>query len=100
MTLDAQLGLLHDATLVALQLDWTSGVVILSIRTATGDVRLVVASSVGVRCPRECPWGPSASIGSARVVAEAKGGVMRLEIEMQSGDLLVVRGATVTCEPP
>ncbi len=43
-----------------------------------------------VECVRECPWGPSTSINQAHAPVPTRDGALRLEIEIQSGDVLVV----------
>jgi hypothetical protein len=49
-----------------------------------------------MRLPREMPWGPSTCINEANLVTSVE--PPQLEIEMQSGDLLVFRAATFAVE--
>jgi len=82
---------LHDATLESLELRWSSGEVVMRIRTgdATYPQRVVVASAVRrLGCDRQMPWGFSVSINEVRGPAAAGDDVSMLEIEMQSGDLI------------
>lgn len=91
---------LHDATLEALEMRWSSGDVILRIRT--GDAmhphRVVAASSVRrLTCSREMPWGFSLSINEVRGPKPIDDDVFLIEIEMQSGDIIRIeaRGFSV-----
>ena len=69
---------LHDATLVAMEVGWPEGSV-------------TIHRLRGLECPRMEPCGPSESINT--VVAPTPlpdGDSRRLEIEMQSGDVIKV----------
>ena len=90
MTAESWAGL-HDATLESMELRWSSGEVVLRIRTgdATHPQHVVVASAVRrVGCDRQMPWGFSVSINDVRGPTAADDDASVLEIEMQSGDLL------------
>lgn len=83
---------LHDATLVDLHLDWKTGVLTISLRM--GIPRAGVFQLRGNRislldCPRRFPWGASVSVNDVRGPSSSPEGE-RLEIEVQSGDTLVV----------
>jgi hypothetical protein len=85
---------LHDATLLRIEVDWASSSVVMYIRTGTvGELRLEVAGASHLEVPHHNPWGPSVSINEVRGPSGLPGGPQRLEIEMQSGDVLVVEGA-------
>jgi hypothetical protein len=84
---------LHDATLEALELRWSSGEAVMRIRTgdATHAQRVVVASAVRrIGCDRQMPWGFSVSINEVRGPVAAGDDTFMLEIEMQSGDLISI----------
>lgn len=92
MTNESWAGL-HDATLVAMELRWSSGDGILRIRTGdpTRPLRVVVASGVRrLGWDRHMPWGFSDSINEVRGPVTAADGTSVLEIEMQSGDVIRV----------
>ena len=90
---------LHDATLVSVRLDWATGIAVFSARAALPDAPEVSVTAEGVtnlQCPREQPWGESVSINEVRgPVPHEKGS--RLEVEMQSGDVLLVEARSFTC---
>lgn len=86
-------GGLHDATLEAVELQWSSGEVVLRIRMQ--PLRVIVASGVRrLGCDREIPWDMSASINAVRGPVATSDGEAVLEIEMQSGDLIRIEAAT------
>ncbi len=85
---------LHDAVLVELRSSWESGDVIIRLRTGLSSAP--VASVVGVSArrvewSRTQPWGPSASVNAVRGPSPTSDReASRLEIELQSGDTLVL----------
>jgi hypothetical protein len=87
-------GDLHDASLVAISLDWGSGEASVRLRLSSEQARAAeirVTATTSLRCPRQQPWGPSVSINEARV-APLPGGRVRLELELQSGDVIEIEG--------
>lgn len=88
------LSKLHDATLKFVQLEWTSGVLRYEFNTAEGAVTLHVDGVTLLNCPRVMPWGPSRSVNTVSVQADSDG--VQLLVEMQSGDLLEVRGRRIS----
>ena len=92
---------LHDATLVSVQLDWATGTAVLALRTGLPEAPIVAVIGEGtthLRCPRKLPWGESVSISEVRGPVAHEHGA-RLEIEMQSGDVLEVEARSLTCAP-
>lgn len=85
---------LHDATLVRLECRWEDGGITVHLRTGMPSFPHVRIEGIGGRridCPRLHPWGPSGSINEVRgptPLPDGKGS--HLEIEMQSGDLIVL----------
>ena len=84
---EAHLIQLHDATLRALQFDWSTGEVRLELSAvldgSTSSPVVLHAREVSLlRCPRQAPWGWSASINEVRH-SSAHAGRVRLEVEMQ-----------------
>lgn len=76
---------LHDATLKGVEFDWDSGEVVLRVRTQEGDTTFVFQDVVSLEVPRRNPWGQSVSINGVTNSAEL------CEIEMQSGDTILIR---------
>lgn len=85
---------LHDASLTSIELEWSTGEV--AIRMLTGGVSggTAVIRATGVQmmeCPRDAPWGFSASINEVRFRESVDLDTHVLELEMQSGDTVVVK---------
>jgi hypothetical protein len=80
---------LHDATLLHLTANWQKGEVRVALR-ALGSrlVTIVAANMTLLNWPRLQPWGESASVNEVRV--QTANDPRRLEIEMQSGDVIVI----------
>jgi hypothetical protein len=99
MTPAELLSQVHDAVLRSVHLDWAQGIARLELALARpgSDVPRTATLLVdGVRrlhCPREEPWGWSTSVNGGRLLP-AGGDYSRLELEMQSGDTLLVEGRT------
>lgn len=82
---------LHDATLLALQFNWVEGTLEIHIQADETLASSEVIRALGVRnlsCPRDLPWGFSDAINGAHLINLGSDSWQRLEIEMQSGDLL------------
>ena len=91
-------GPLHDAVLLSIDMLWAEGIVTLGIRTATGAKRIVVEEVTRLECPREYPWGRSVCINDVRIGDPPPSGGFRVELEMQSGDVLVLCGSSIRAE--
>ena len=80
----------HDSILSKIELNWESGE--LSIKFGdelTGSRPIVVLLGHNVssfQYERKFPWGPSVSVNHVKAI-EIDGGI-KLEIEMQSGDVI------------
>lgn len=88
---------LHDATLVRIEFHWERGDVVVHVRTgqpSISNVHIVAQSGRHVDCPRLHPWGPSVSINEVRGPTPILDGkAHRLELEMQSGDVIAIEAA-------
>jgi hypothetical protein len=96
--LNAQIGRLHDAALLRIDVQWAEGTVTLGVRTASGPMRIVVRQVTRLVCPRESPWGRSLSINEVRLGDPPSSAAFQVEIEMQSGDVLVICGSEIGVE--
>lgn len=86
---------LHDATLLAVQVDWEDGTCTAEIRHGTAGSCVLRFSAVShLTLPRKQGWGPSVSINS---FSRASSGLY--EIEMQSGDVIEIEAADVVLIP-
>lgn len=52
--------------------------------------RIEASGVTHLLCPRAHPWGPSVSINEARWRADSASGRQTLELEIQSGDTIVL----------
>lgn len=98
----SELARLHDAILRAVRLDWGTGRADLELIAAltAGQSSLVRVQATEVtllRCPRQAPWGWSASVNEARIIS-TNDGRMRLEVEVQSGDVIEIEAKALTVE--
>jgi hypothetical protein len=91
-------NVLHDAVLISLRFEWEEALASILVRAAHANLELAVRGVVLIECSRKLPWGRSACILSARVVDSEDGALKKLELEMQSGDLIKVAGTSVTLE--
>jgi hypothetical protein len=90
---------LHDATLVSVNFDWATGSTVIALRTGLPEAPSVAIMAEGttiLRFARKLPWGESVSINEVRGPAAHENG-SRLEIEMQSGDVLELEALSMKC---
>lgn len=86
---------LHDATLLRIDMHWgdpARAELVFRVRGGA-SVRLCVANLSNLVCPHRNAWGPSVSVNDLRGPFPVEGGPERIEVEMQSGDTIVVDGA-------
>ena len=85
---------LHDTTLLELRTLWDSGDLTLTLRAGSESAPNLQIRGLAARLvewPRRHPWGSSVSINEVRgPTRTADGEAWRLEIEMQSGDAIVL----------
>ena len=84
MSLNDDLSKWHDFTLDGIVVDWYEGTIRIHAHGDKLAFCLKIESFRNLQFPREFRWGPSKSINSARFDST----LGRIEIEMQSGDLL------------
>ncbi len=94
---------LHDATLLRLECHWEDGHTTVLLRTGdtlSSETRIVATRARRIECPRLQPWGPSVSVNEVRgpvPLPHQQGS--RLEIEMQSGDVIVLEAEEIRLCP-
>ena len=89
---------LHDATLDGLSLDWKTGVLRFMIRLESHQVTHLELQAIELKrlsCPRLNEWGKSSFINEVRGPVVVNEGSIRLEIEMQSGDVIEIEATEV-----
>jgi hypothetical protein len=84
---------LHDAGLDEIRFDWKLAKLELTFSTANGRAVLRADGATSVGIPRRLPWGPSSQVN--KVTVSPHPGVVRVEIEMQSGDTLQVEAKSM-----
>lgn len=89
---------LHDSVLLSIRILWPEGVAELKFRSSAGLVGVSVAQVTFVECPRRLPWGRSDAVNDVAFSVGPSGSAVRVTVEMQSGDCVVVDGATVGVE--
>jgi len=83
---------LHDAVLDKIEFDWKEGSLSFSLKVgspAAARVQIIADQVSHFNCPREYPWGESASINA--IGSKQDTGATVLIIEMQSGDTLEIK---------
>jgi len=87
----------HDATFITASVEWKSGSTVMKFELCTQpeqQVRLIVRETTDFECPRKFPWGKSESVNQL-TVGVAESGEQRIEVEMQSGDRIIVVGKEI-----
>lgn len=81
---------LHDWTLKSIEVDWAEGRAILSLKGPYGNRDLIAHAVRDLQVPKAEPWGRSVSINTVTGPDASPEGRERLEIEMQSGDVIAI----------
>lgn len=93
---------LHDATLKAISIDAEKDVIVITVslvRPAISNERTAVITARDFQrfvFPRDKSWGASASINRASM--SHIGDVYKLELQLQSGDMLEISAKTIVIE--
>ncbi len=95
--LETELARLHDAVLLTVEVNWADGTIILQTSAAHGSWIIVISGATYVQIPRNQPWGPSVCINAIRLQLP-KQTLQRIELEMQSGDVISIEGETLSVE--
>jgi hypothetical protein len=83
--------LMHDWTLISLELAWKDGRMTIELRNPkSAQVSLTAVDVSALHVPRAADWGPSVSINAVAGPMILPDGRQRLEIEMQSGDVIAI----------
>jgi hypothetical protein len=87
---------MHDWTLVSIVVEWMKGIVTITfdtyefnhvILTADGLIELIV--------PKHNEWGESVSVNKACGPVPLENGNYRLELEIQSGDTIILEAKSI-----
>jgi len=79
---------MHDCTLTSATFDWESGNGQLALISPDGPCAIILTCVHAIYIPLKLPWGASVSINTVQGPTLQADGLMRLSIEMQSGDTI------------
>jgi hypothetical protein len=91
--------LMHDWILVGIDLDWVEGSACLRFRAASVDRAIIAIGLTEFFAPRRQEWGPSAHVMNSKRSGRGERDE-RLEIQMQSGDVIVIAAAKIQMPEP
>src|SRR5215469_6118687 len=81
---------MHDWTLLSIHFEWKTAVVRLSFRDNRSPVSVLAEGVVDLHVPQVREWGPSVSVNKVRGPSNETNRLSKLEIEMQSGDVITI----------
>lgn len=85
---------MHEWVLLSVDLVWESARATFSFETPeSGAASLVAEGVTDLHVPQMKPWGPSVHVNEVRESSVPPGNRRKLEIEMQSGDVIAVSAA-------
>jgi hypothetical protein len=91
---------MHDWGLISLLFDWKTGRATLSFETYEQGIVLLVAEGVSdLHIPQLKEWGPSVSVNEVRGPFGDMNDLAKLEIEMQSGDVIRIEAISFNFPP-
>jgi hypothetical protein len=86
---------MHDWTLLSITYEWKTARVVMSFETTQGRTESVSAEGVSdLRVPQKNAWGRSVSVNKVKGPHEDANGRKTLEIEMQTGDVVMIEALT------
>jgi hypothetical protein len=89
------MALMHEWVLLSIGFDWKAGRLTFSFDIyQAGGVSLVAEGVVDLHVPQMKPWGPSVHVNEVRQPPVGARKRRKLEIEMQSGDIITVTAAS------
>lgn len=91
---------MHDWVLRSLLFDWKSQRLVVSLGSYSFPlVELIAEGVASIQIPRQNPWGPSVYVLKTRGPSDEGEGRRKLEIEMQSGDVITIVAASFQIPP-
>lgn len=82
---------MHDWTLKRIEFDWHAARVTLDLEDSNCTMRTLTADGVqDLQVPRFNAWGPSVSVNEVSEVVPISSELQRLNIQMQSGDVIQI----------
>ena len=90
------MGIAHDWILVSINFDWQSASLNIHLQDLARSNRLLIAEGVSeFRVPRKNEWGASISVNEVTESEVQAGDGKCLQIEMQSGDTIVIKAKKI-----
>src|SRR5438067_99169 len=95
------MSLMHDWVLSSVEFDWESARAEVVFDTYRAGKVALIAEGVGdLHVPQMRPWGPSVHVNEVRQPRAASGKPRRIEIEMQSGDVITINARSFAFPDP
>src|SRR5262249_35831642 len=89
------MSLMHEWILLSIAFEWEAGRLALTFDThPAGIVKLVAEGVVDLYVPQAKPWGPTVHVKGVRQLPARAKHRGKLEIEMQSGDIIKITAAS------
>lgn len=79
---------MHDWSLLSVSIDWEQAELHILFRTENGEVKLSAIDFTHFSIPRQNVWGESTSVLESSGPVTLANGLLRFEIQMQSGDVI------------
>lgn len=87
---------MHDWILLSIVVEWRKGDVTISFDTYEfGVVALIAQGLVSLSIPKHDSWGESESVNKVIGPAQLNNGNYQVELEIQSGDTIVLEAAQI-----
>ena len=89
---------LHDAILESIEINWEGATAILRLGLVGDPPPKLALAFSGLReahIPRDEPWGPSVFVNATEYADGSDEGDLTLRLEMQSGDVIRLRAASL-----
>ncbi|HEY9898839.1 MAG TPA: hypothetical protein V6D00_06620 [Pantanalinema sp.] len=83
----------HDAVLISIEANWKKAEVVVLMEVESEHVSVNVSNFSSIFAPRRLPWGNSFYINETALKRE--NGEVRFEIEMQTGDVIIISGDSI-----
>lgn len=91
---------MHEWVLISVLFEWETGRVTLSFDTDEAGLVSIIAESVSdLHVPQMNDWGGSVHVNEVRGPSDLENGRRKLEIEMQSGDVIRIEAVMFHLPP-
>jgi hypothetical protein len=82
---------MHDWIFLTANINWADGLARLCFKNQKSEIVVIEAEDLSdLHLPRLQEWGASASVNEVKGPYDVQDGLQKLEIEMQSGDLILL----------